>query len=204
MPAVKLAGGGATRMGGGVKGMLQLGGAKLLDHVLARLGPQCGELAISANGDPDRFSAFGLPVLADTLPDFPGPLAGVLAGLDWAAENGADAIVTAAADTPFLPRDLVARLADAAALKGVPIALAASPDETGTPRRHPTFGLWPVSLREDLRAELSGGLRKIVLWTERHGYATALFAASPFDPFFNVNTPQDMMRAEAILNGGAA
>ena len=188
-------------MGGGDKGMLQLGGARLLDHVLARLGPQCGELAISANGDPDRFSAFGLPVLADTLPDFPGPLAGVLAGLDWAAENGADAIVTAAADTPFLPRDLVARLADAAALRGVPIALAASPDETGAPRRHPTFGLWPVSLREDLRAELSGGLRKIVLWTERHGYATALFEASPFDPFFNVNTPQDMMRAEIILNG---
>jgi molybdopterin-guanine dinucleotide biosynthesis protein A len=191
-------------MGGGDKGMLRLGGTTLLDHVLARLGPQCGGLAINANGDPARFSSFGLPVLADTLPDFPGPLAGVLAGLDWAAENGADAIVTAAADTPFLPRDLVARLADAAEQKKAPIALAASPDETGAPRRHPTFGLWPVSLREDLRAELSGGLRKIVLWTERHGYATALFTASPFDPFFNVNTPQDMARAEAILIGGAA
>lgn len=191
-------------MGGGDKGMLRLGGTTLLGHVLARLGPQCGQLAINANGDPARFSPFGLPVLADTLPDFPGPLAGVLAGLDWAAENGAEAIVTAAADTPFLPRDLVARLADAAAEKKVPIALATSPDETGAPRRHPTFGLWPVSLREDLRAELSGGLRKIVLWTERHGYATALFAASPSDPFFNVNTPQDMARAEAILNGAAA
>lgn len=191
-------------MGGGDKGMLRLGGTTLLDHVLARLGPQCGGLAINANGDPARFSSFGLPVLADTLPDFPGPLAGVLAGLDWAAENGADAIVTAAADTPFLPRDLVSRLAVAAAQKKAPIALAASPDETGAPRRHPTFGLWPVSLREDLRAELSGGLRKIVLWTERHGYATALFKASPFDPFFNVNTPQDMAHAEAILNGGAA
>lgn len=191
-------------MGGGDKGMLRVGDAMLLDHVLARLGPQCGELAINANGDPARFSHFGLPVFADTLADFPGPLAGVLAGLDWAAENGADAIVTAAADTPFLPRDLVARLGDAAAAKKVPIALAASPDETGAPRRHPTFGLWPVSLREDLRAELSGGLRKIVLWAERHGYATALFAASPFDPFFNVNTPQDMAHAEAILHGGAA
>jgi len=191
-------------MGGGDKGMLRLGDAMLLDHVLARLGPQCGELAINANGDPARFSHFGLPVLADTLADFPGPLAGVLAGLDWAAENGADAIVTAAADTPFLPRDLVARLGDTAAQKKVPIALAASPDETGAPRRHPTFGLWPVSLREDLRAELSGGLRKIVLWAERHGYATALFAGSSFDPFFNVNTPQDMAHAEAILHGGAA
>jgi molybdopterin-guanine dinucleotide biosynthesis protein A len=191
-------------MGGGDKGMLRLGDTMLLDHVLARLGPQCGELAINANGDPARFSPFGLPVLADTLPDYPGPLAGVLAGLDWAAENGAEAIVTAAADTPFLPRDLVARLEDAAAQKKVPIALATSPDETGAPRRHPTFGLWPVGLREDLRAELSGGLRKIVLWAERHGYATALFAASRFDPFFNVNTPEDMAHAEAILHGGAA
>jgi molybdopterin-guanine dinucleotide biosynthesis protein A len=191
-------------MGGGDKGMLRLGGAMLLDHVLARLGPQCGELAINANGDPARFSPFGLPVLADTLAGFPGPLAGVLAGLDWAAENGAEAIVTAAADTPFLPRDLVARLADAAAQKKAPIALATSPDETGAPRRHPTFGLWPVGLREDLRAELSGGLRKIVLWAERHGYATALFEAPRFDPFFNVNTPEDMAHAEAILHGGAA
>lgn len=191
-------------MGGGDKGMLRLGGAMLLDHVLARLGPQCGELAINANGDPARFSPFGLPVLADTLPGFPGPLAGVLAGLDWAAENGAEAIVTAAADTPFLPRDLVTRLEDTAAQKKVPIALATSPDETGAPRRHPTFGLWPVGLREDLRAELSGGLRKIVLWAERHGYATALFEAPRFDPFFNVNTPEDMAHAEAILHGGAA
>lgn len=191
-------------MGGGDKVMLRLGGGTLLDHVLARLGPQCGEVAINANGDPARFSAFGLPVLADTLPDFPGPLAGILAGLDWAAENGADAIVTAAADTPFLPHDLVARLSDAAARKDAPIVLAASPDETGAPRRHPTFGLWPVALREDLRSELSGGLRRVALWADRHGVATALFAASPFDPFFNVNTPQDMARAEAILNGEAA
>lgn len=191
-------------MGGGDKGLLSLGDATLLDNVVGRLGPQCAGLAINANGDPARFARFGLPVVADTLPDFPGPLAGVLAGLDWAAEAGADAIVTAAADTPFLPRDLVARLSDAASEKGVPIALAASPDEAGAPRRHPTFGLWPVGLREDLRAELSGGLRKIVLWTDRHGAATALFPAEPFDPFFNVNTPEDMARAEALLAGSAA
>src|SRR5690606_18830850 len=115
-----------------------------------------------------------------------------------------DVIVTAAADTPFLPRDLVTRLSDAAAQKKVPIALATSPDETGTPRHHPTFGLWPVGLREDLRAELSGGLRKIVLWAERHGYATAPFAALRLDPFFNVNTPEDMARAEAILREAAS
>jgi molybdopterin-guanine dinucleotide biosynthesis protein A len=130
-------------------------------------------------------------------------LAGVLAGLDWAAEKGADAIVTAAADTPFLPRDLVVQLSSAAAQKKVPIALATSPDETGASRRHPTFGLWPVGLRDDLRTELSGGLRKIALWADRHGYATALFAAPRFDPFFNVNTPEDMARAEAILHEGA-
>lgn len=191
-------------MGGGDKGLLPLGDATLLDHVIERLDPQCSELAINANGDPARFARFGLPVLADPLPDYPGPLAGVLAGLDWAAGEGAEAIVTAAADTPFLPRDLVARLRAEAAEMGVTAALAASPDETGVPRRHPTFGLWPTALREDLRAALSGGLRKIVLWTDRHGAATVSFPAASFDPFFNVNTPEDMARAEALLAGGTA
>lgn len=191
-------------MGGGDKGLLPLGDATLLDHVLERFGPQCARLAINANGDPARFSRFGLPVIADTLPDYPGPLAGVLAGLDWAANEGGDAIATAAADTPFLPRDLVARLRDAAAAKGVPIALAASPDEAGAPRRHPTFGLWPVALRDDLHAELSGGLRKIALWADRHGAATVPFPAERFDPFFNVNTPEDLSRAAAMLAGGDA
>lgn len=200
---VILAGGLATRMGGGDKGLLPLGETTVLGHVVDRLGPQCAGLAINANGDPARFSRFELPVIADTLPDFPGPLAGVLAGLDWAAGKGADAIVTAAADTPFLPRDLAARLCDAAREKQVPIAVAASLDEEGTPRRHPTFGLWPVALREDLRAELSGGLRKVVLWSDRHGAATALFPSGPHDPFFNINTPADMTRAMAILAEGS-
>lgn len=186
-------------MGGGDKGLLPLGDNTLLDHVIERLQPQCERLAINANGDPTRFSHFGCPVISDTLPDYPGPLAGVLAGLDWAAGEGADAIVTAAADTPFLPRDLVARLKEAATAKGVPIALAASPDEHGAPRRHPTFGLWPVALRADLRDELVRGLRKIVLWTDRHGAASTQFSTSPFDPFFNVNTPDDMVRARAFL-----
>lgn len=191
-------------MGGGDKGLLPLGDATLLDNVIGRLGPQCSELAINANGDPARFARFGLPVLVDPMADFPGPLAGVLAGLDWAAEIGAEAIVTAAADTPFLPDDLVARLTAEAAEKGVPIALAASADEAGVQRRHPTFGLWSTGLREDLRAALSGGLRKIVLWTDRHGAATVPFPTASFDPFFNVNTPEDMARAERLLAKGAA
>lgn len=186
-------------MGGGDKGLLPLGDTTLLDHVLERLTPQCGGLAISANGDPMRFSRFEIPVLADPLPDFPGPLAGVLAGLDWAARQEAEAIVTVAVDTPFLPRDLVTRLRQAAVETGMPIALAASPDGADVLRRHPTFGLWPVALREDLRATLSGGLRKVALWADRHGAATASFPAIPFDPFFNVNTSQDLVRAEALL-----
>ncbi len=190
---VILAGGRATRMGGGDKGLREVAGRRLIDHVIDRLAPQVAGLAINANGDPARFDEFGLPVLPDSLPDRPGPLAGVLAGLDWAAAQGADAIVTAAADTPFFPHDLVARLTAAGDL-----ALAASADPDGQLQRHPTFGLWPVRLREDLRAALNGGLRKIVLWTDQHGAATVEFPATPFDPFFNVNTPEDIARAEAL------
>lgn len=191
-------------MGGGDKGLLPLGDLTLMDHVLKRFGPQCSQVAINANGDPARFSRFGLKVIADTLPDFPGPLAGVLAGLDWAASEGAGAVVTAAADTPFLPGDLVARLHDAATQKKVAIALAASPDETGKLRRHPTFGLWPVALRDELRHELAGGLRKVVLWADKHDAAIAEFPTINFDPFFNVNTPEDMALAAAILAGEEA
>ncbi|HSF63607.1 MAG TPA: molybdenum cofactor guanylyltransferase MobA [Paracoccaceae bacterium] len=196
-PGVILAGGRATRMGGGDKGLRVVGGLRLIDHVIARLAPQCGPLAINANGDPARLAEFGLPVLPDTLADHPGPLAGVLAGLDWAAAIGATAIVTAAADTPFFPADLVARLQAATGPEG--LALAASPDDTGRLQRHPTFGLWPVALRHDLRAALEGGLRKIVLWTDAHGAGTAEFASHPFDPFFNVNTPEDIALAESLM-----
>ncbi len=194
---VILAGGRATRMGGGDKGLREVAGRRLIDHVIDRLGPQVAGMAINANGDPERFAEFGLSVLPDSLPDHPGPLAGVLAGLDWAAAKGADAIVTAAADTPFFPHDLVTRLTTAGDL-----ALAASSDADGRLQRHPTFGLWPVRLREDLREALTGGLRKIVLWTDGHGAATVEFPAEPFDPFFNVNTPEDIARAEGLA--GAA
>lgn len=193
---VILAGGRATRMGGGDKGLRAVAGRALIEHVIARLAPQVAGMALNANGDPVRFAALGLPVIADSLPDHPGPLAGVLAGLDWAAGQGARAIVTVAADTPFFPGDLVARLQGAAGAAG--LALAASPDEEGVLRRHPTFGLWPVALREDLRLALAGGLRKIVLWTDRHAAGLARFEAAPFDPFFNVNTPADIARAEII------
>lgn len=197
LPGVILAGGLATRMGGGDKGLRRIGEKRLIDHVIARLGAQCAPLAINANGDPARLAEFALPVLPDSVADHPGPLAGVLAGLDWAAGLGARAIVTAAADTPFLPPDLVARLQAAAGPSG--LALAGSRDEGGKLWRHPTFGLWPVALREDLREALAGGLRKIVLWTDRHGAGLAEFPAQPFDPFFNVNIPEDIATAERYL-----
>ncbi|MEQ8901507.1 MAG: molybdenum cofactor guanylyltransferase MobA [Roseovarius sp.] len=199
---VILAGGQATRMGGGDKGLLALGDDVILDHVLARLSPQVGAVALNANGAPDRFAGFGLPVLPDPIADYPGPLAGVLAGLDWAAGEGAEAIVTVAADTPFFPRDLVATLQGAAAGMTHPLVLAATPrgaEETksmsrGGQVRHPTFGLWPVALRDDLRAALEDGLRKVVLWTDRHGGREALFEDG--DAFFNVNTPEDLAEAQ--------
>ena len=198
---VILAGGRATRMGGGDKGLRMLGGQSLMDRVIARLAPQCGAMALNANGDPARFGDLGLPVLSDSLPDHPGPLAGVLAGLDWAAQMGVPAIVTAAADTPFFPNDLVARLQAAAGPSG--LALAASPDDTGRMQRQPTFGLWPVDLRDELRAALLGGLRKIVLWTDQHHAGTAEFSPQPYDPFFNINRPEDIAAAEALLAGQA-
>lgn len=193
---VILAGGQATRMGGGDKGMRLVGGQTLMAHVLDRLRPQVGAIVLNANGDLARFAALGLPVVADSLPDWPGPLAGVLAGMDWAAEHGFDAVVSVAADTPFFPRDLVARLQAAAGPSG--LALAGT-REGGKLWRHPTFGLWPVALRDDLRAALMGGLRKVVMWTDAHGAGTAEFATDPFDPFFNINTPQDIAEAERLV-----
>lgn len=192
LPGVILAGGRATRMGGGDKGLIEVGGQRLIDRVIARLAPQCGPLALNANGDPARFADLGLPVLPDSLPDHPGPLAGVLAGLDWAHDQGAKAIVSVAADTPFFPADLVQNLTKAAGPSG--LVLAASDG-----RRHPTFGLWPVALREDLRRALQDGLRKIVLWTDQHGAETADFPTTPFDPFFNINTPDDIAQAERLI-----
>lgn len=194
---VILAGGQATRMGGGDKGLLDLAGQTLLARVIERLEPQTDGLALNANGDPARFGALGLPVLSDSIEGFAGPLAGVLAGLDWAAAQGADAIVTAAADTPFFPCDLVPQLLMAAEGMTHPLVLAATPDEKRGTARHPTFGLWPTALREDLRAALSGGLRKVVLWTDQHSGRVAMFPEE--QAFFNVNTPEDLAAAQEML-----
>ncbi|PRY74836.1 molybdopterin-guanine dinucleotide biosynthesis protein A [Yoonia maritima] len=189
---VILAGGQATRMGGGDKGLLPLGRGTILSHVIERLEPQVAGLALNANGDPIRFDKLNLPIIHDSIAGFAGPLSGVLAGLDWAATKGATHIVTAAADTPFFPCDLAPQLMMAAENANSQIALAASPGG-----RHPTFGLWPVALRDELRAALEDGLRKVVLWTDKYGAGSAAF---PDDTaFFNVNTPDDLAQAQAMI-----
>lgn len=193
---VILAGGQATRMGGGDKALLTVGGETLMAHVISRFDPQVQGLAINANGDPKRLAHLGLPIIPDSIAGFAGPLAGVLAGLDWAATQGADTIVTAAADTPFLPCDLVPMLQLAAEGMIHPLALAATPDPKRGQARHPTFGLWPVALREDLRAALHDGVRKVVQWSDRHDGRIAKFPDEM--AFFNVNTPDDLAQAEAM------
>ena len=198
-----LAGGLARRMGGGDKPLRTIGGSTILARVLSRLGPQCKALVLNANGDPARFAFAGLPVVADSVPDFAGPLAGILAGFDWAALH-APAIAFVASvpgDCPFLPRDLVARLHQAREEEGLPLACARSGEW-----RHPVVGLWPVALRDDLRRALvNEGLRKIEIWTARHGVALADWPTEPVDPFFNVNTPEDAAAAEraAVQHPGA-
>ena len=187
---VILAGGQATRMGGGDKGLLQLGDRSILDHVIARIDPQVAALSLNANGDAERFSGYGLPVKSDSIEGFVGPLSGVLAGMDWAHSIGASHVVSVAADTPFFPCDLVPQLLLNATGDG--LALAASPSG-----RQPTFGIWPVSLREDLRGALIGGLRKVVQWTNAHNAGTAEFPDD--NAFFNVNTPDDLIQAEAMV-----
>jgi molybdenum cofactor guanylyltransferase len=202
IPGVLLAGGLARRMGGGDKPMRHIGGRTILDRVIARLQPQCDGLVLNANGDPARFAAFGLPVIADTVEDFPGPLAGILAGLDWAAANRPEVawVLSAAADCPFLPRDLVARLHRARTEAGAQLAVAASGDQS-----HPVIGLWSVELREQLRhALVVEDIRKIDRWTARYRLATVTWPVQPLDPFFNANTMDDIAEADrlAALDGG--
>jgi molybdenum cofactor guanylyltransferase len=191
-----LAGGLARRMGGGDKARITVGGATILQRVLACLTPQCARVILNANGDPARFADTRLPVVADSVPDFAGPLAGILAGLDWAAAHAPQCewLASAPGDCPFLPPDLVTRLHEARVAAGTPLACAGSGEW-----RHPVVALWRVSLREDLRhALVDEGLRKIEIWTARHGTAVADWPAEPVDPFFNVNTPEDAARARAI------
>jgi molybdopterin-guanine dinucleotide biosynthesis protein A len=194
---VLLAGGLARRMGGGDKPLRQIGGRTLMARAIARLAPQCEALIVNANGDPARFAGLGLPVVADPVEGFAGPLAGILAALDWARLNrpGHDWVVSIPTDSPFLPHDLVAELHRARLLAGSALACAASGGQV-----HPVIGLWPVALAEDLRhALVVEGTRKIDRWTARHGVAQARWPATPYDPFFNANSPEDLDEAEAIL-----
>ncbi len=192
-----LAGGLSRRMGGGDKPLQTLGGRTLLERAVARLQPQCDELILNANGDPARFAPLGLPVVPDDVPGFAGPLAGILAALDWTALNRPDIawVVSAAADSPFLPSDFVAHLHAAREAAGVPLACARSGGQV-----HPVNGLWKVALRDDLRhALVVEEMRKIDRWTARHGVAHADWPAEPVDPFFNANTPQDIAAAERLI-----
>lgn len=191
-----LAGGLSRRMGGGDKCLRPLGGRPVLAHIVERARPQVSALVINANGDPSRFAAFGLPVAADTIEGFAGPLAGVLTGMEWAAKHspGASWLATFATDAPFFPRDIVARLHDAVARDGADMACARSGGQD-----HPVFGLWPVRLAADLRRAMEEGVRKVDLWTARYKLAVAEFSAQPFDPFFNANRPEDLAEAERLL-----
>ena len=193
---VILAGGRAERMGGGDKGLRTVGGKAIMARVIERVRPQVDALVLNANGDPARFAAFDLPVAPDSIPDFAGPLAGVLAGLGWAAANRPQAqyIVTVPADGPFVPRDLVRHLADTLATEDAELVTAASGAQT-----YPVVGLWPVSLRQALHDALTKeGVRKVDAWTRRFRRAIAAFPAEPVDPFFNANTPDDIAAAERL------
>jgi molybdopterin-guanine dinucleotide biosynthesis protein A len=198
---VVLAGGQSRRMGGGDKGLLDLAGKPMMAHVIARLRPQVGRLLINANGDPDRFAAFGLPVVADTISGFSGPLAGILAGMKWSQSNAPESryIATVAVDVPLVPRDLVSRLRAAVEPRDNVIALARSAGEL-----HPVIGLWPLALATDLEEQLKSGVRKVMQWTRRHETVAVDFPFERFgdgeiDPFFNANTPRDLDSLRAWL-----
>ena len=193
---VILAGGLARRMGGGDKTMRAIAGRPILEHVIERLAPQCVALILNANGDPTRFGSFGLPVIPDDVPDFAGPLAGVLAALDWAALHhpAIEWVVSVAADCPFLPRDLVTRMQAERAMLEAELAVAASGEQS-----HPVIGLWKVSLRDELRhALVVEEVRKVARWTARYKLVTTQWPVAPLDPFFNANTPLDVAEAEAL------
>lgn len=194
---VLLAGGQGRRMGGGDKCLRELGGRPILARVIDRARPQCAELILNANGDPARFQVFGLPVVADGIKGFAGPLAGILAGLEWARGERPEIpwVATIATDTPFFPTDLVASLMEAIEFAHADLACAASEGRT-----HPVFGLWPVHLADDLRTAMAeDGIRKVDLWTARHRLIEVAFPTAPIDPFFNTNRPEDLAEAERLL-----
>ncbi|MBT4932171.1 MAG: molybdenum cofactor guanylyltransferase MobA [Rhodospirillaceae bacterium] len=194
---VLLAGGMARRMGGGDKCLQQLGGRSLLAYSIDAAVPQVGPLIINAAGEPSRFNDFDLPVVADVIEGFAGPLAGVLTGLEWARDHIPDArwVVTFPTDAPFFPADLVARLLDETNTQGADMACARSNERT-----HPVFALWPVRLAGDLRRAMEDEeMRKIDRWTSRYNIVHVDWSVSPNDPFFNINRPEDLEQAEALL-----
>jgi molybdenum cofactor guanylyltransferase len=192
---VILAGGRATRMGGGDKGLKRVGGQLMLARVIDRIGPQVERMIISANGDAERFIDFDLPVIPDDLPDHPGPLAGILAAMDFAAEmTSSNLVLSVAADCPFLPHDLCPRLLALQKLHDSRISIARSGGFA-----QPTTALWDISLRHDLRKALAEeGLRKIDAFTARYPTTSVDWPVTPLDPFFNANTPQDLALAESL------
>jgi molybdopterin-guanine dinucleotide biosynthesis protein A len=197
-----LAGGLARRMGGGDKCLRLLAGRPLLAHIVERVAPQCRHLVLNANGDPARFAEFQLAVAPDSVSGFAGPLAGVLAGMDWAAVHApaCPLVLSVPTDAPFLPRDLAWRLHAARSTKGADLALATSDGQ-----HHPVVGLWPVALREDLRRALvEEDIRKVDVWTARYRLAVVDFAVARIDPFFNANRPEDLAQAEALIAAGTA
>ncbi|MGD9828508.1 MAG: molybdenum cofactor guanylyltransferase MobA [Hyphomicrobiaceae bacterium] len=201
---VVLAGGLSRRMGGGDKGLLDVAGKPMLTRVVERLTPQVSCIVINANGPPERFAGYGLPVVADPIDGFAGPLAGVLAGMRWTREAmpSATAIATVSSDAPFVPLDLVARLAQAVGDRTNAISIAKSEGHL-----HPVIGLWPVALADDLEAALADGVRKVLNWTDRHGTVPVAFEAvtigtAAIDPFFNANTPDELATATRLLSEG--
>ena len=196
-----LAGGLSRRMGGGDKCLRVLAGRPIISHIIERVRPQVGALVLNANGDTARFATFGLPVAADNVAGFAGPLAGILAGLDWTAATAPDSpmVLSVPSDAPFLPRDLAECLSAACRAEAADIVFAASGGQ-----QHPVVGLWPVALREDLRRALvEENIRKVDLWTARYRVAVVDFPVEPVDPFFNTNRPEDLAEAESLIAGGA-
>jgi molybdopterin-guanine dinucleotide biosynthesis protein A len=198
--SVILAGGRASRMGGADKAFLPLAGKPLLAHVIAQLAPQVSDIVISANGDLSRFASYGYPAIADSLAESAGPLAGLLAGLEWHAKNRPELsyVVSVPTDTPFFPSDLVARLHAAASHERKPIVARS---ESGV---HPVIGLWPVEMAPELRKALNEAMRKVGAWAELHSAIEVAFpqgqvGGKPLDPFFNINRPEDLAKAEALL-----
>ncbi len=205
IPGIILAGGLSRRMGGGDKGLLMLGKTTIIERVIDKISPQVGSLAININGDSSRFPDYKLPIIPDSIKGYLGPLSGILAGMEWAFKNGNRYIATVAADTPFLPDDFIKRLHTMVKSKNLNIGIAASRflrrDDVFI---HPTFGIWEVALKDDLRDALANDTRKIMFWAKKFKLDYYYFETSDklSDPFFNINTPDDLEEAKYRLKKG--